>query len=312
MTTPPLPTDPTPADRREGFLVGAVLGASLAAGTVDVTDPQAIRDRLGADGLPPAVALLPGHRRAATALADALLEQLVAGGVDLRRLAGRWGEWQQLDGLDADPLLTLALDHLRQFDAPIDRLPAAGIAPIAAALPAALAGASPQAMIAGAFHVARLIDPSEESALAAVAVVVAAARLLEGSRDFLPDVIAVLRANGAAADLLEAVRTIPHDPRTAPPLPRGVTPAPAASVTWLLWTVNHRPRGLDALAAMAIAGGVSPIIGAALGALLGARDGITVWPAAWLAAGGDEVTLRAVLARRLGAPSPPRATQTLP
>jgi hypothetical protein len=167
-------------------------------------------------------------------------------------------------------------------------------------------------MIAGAFHVARLIDPSEESALAAVAIVVAASRLLEGHRDFLSDVMAVLRANGAAAELLEAVRTIPHDPRTAPPLPRGVTPAPAASVTWLLWTVHHRPRGLDALAAMAIAGGVSPIIGAALGALLGARDGITVWPAAWLAAGGEEVTLRAVLARRLGAPSPLRATQTPP
>ena len=301
MTASSVPLDPTPADRREGFLVGAVLGAALAAGTADLLDPQAIQARLSADGLPEALPLPPGRRRAATALADALLEQLVGGGVDLRRLAGQWVEWWQEDGIETDPLLALALDHLREFEAPVALLPAPGIAAIAAALPAALAAASPQSMVAGAFHVARLLDPSEEAALAAVSVVVAASRFLGGSRDFLPDVIAVLRANDAPAELLDAVRAIPRDPRSSPPLPRGATPSPTASVTWLLWTAHHRPRGLDALAAMAMAGGVSPTIGATLGALLGARDGITIWPADWLAAGGEEVTLRAVLARRLGA-----------
>lgn len=300
MTAPRAAAEPTPADRREGFLVGAVIGAALAAGTADLLDPQAIQARLSPDGLPPALGLPAGRRRAATALADALLEQLVGGGVDLRRLAGHWVEWWQEDGSDTDPLLALALDHLRAFDAPVELLPAPGIAAMAAALPAALAAASPQSMIAGAFHVARLLDPSEEAALAAVSVVVAASCFLEGSRDFLHDVIAVLRANDAPAELLDAVRTIPRDPRTPPPLPRGATPLPAASVTWLLWTAHHRPRGLDALAAMAMAGGVSPTIGATLGALLGARDGLTIWPAAWLAAGGEETTLRAVLARRLG------------
>lgn len=300
MTTPQRPADPTLADRREGFLVGAVLGASLAASTASLNDAQAIRAQLGPDGLPAPRPTPEGHRRAATALADALLEQLVAGGVDLRQLALRWVAWQEDDGTDVDPLLGLALAHLREFDAPVQQLPAAGIAPIAAALPAALTGASPQAMIAGAFHVARLIDPSEESALAAVAVVVAASRFLEGSRDFLPDVIAVLRANEAPVTLLESLRVIPRDPRTAPPVPVGATPSPTAAVTWLLWTAHHRPRALDALAAMHLAGGVSPTLGAALGALLGARDGITIWPATWLAAGGEEATLRAVLARRLG------------
>lgn len=77
-------------------------------------------------------------------------------------------------------------------------------------------------------------------------------------------------------------------------------PSPTASVTWLLWTAHHRPRGVDALATMAITGGVSPTIGAALGALLGARDGVTVWPATWVAAGSEEVALRTALARRLG------------
>lgn len=283
--------------------MGAVLGSALAAGSADLSDPQQIEARLGPDGLPAAASLPAGRRRAATALADALLEQLVGGGVDLRRLAGHWVEWRKEDGTDVDPLLALALDHLRDFDAPVEALPRPGIAAIAAALPAALAAASPQSMVAGAFHVARLLDPSEEAALATVSVVVAASRFLEGSRDFLPDVVEVLRANDAPPLLLDAVRTIPRDPRTVPPLPRGATPSPIESVTWLLWTAHHRPRGLDALAAMAIAGGISPTIGAALGALMGARDAITVWPAAWLAAGGEEATLRAVVARRLGAGS---------
>ncbi|MES2125070.1 MAG: hypothetical protein V4503_10335 [Gemmatimonadota bacterium] len=300
MTTPIRPTGPTLADRREGFLVGATIGAALAAGTAALTDPGVIRAQLGADGLPVAQGPIPGRRRAATALSDALLEELVGGGVDLRRLAGRWTEWWRQDGLDADPLLALALDHLRDFDAPIEVLPGQGIAPIAAALPSALAGASPQAMVAGAFHVARLLDPSEESALAAVSIVVAAARLLDGSRDFLPDVIAVLRANDAPSGLLEAVRAIPRDPRTPAAWPQGATPTPTATVTWLLWTVHHRPRGLDALAAMALAGDIPPTAGAALGALVGARDALTNWPAAWLEAAGEEATLRASLARRIG------------
>jgi ADP-ribosylglycohydrolase len=300
MTTPQRPADPTLADRREGFLVGAVLGAALAARTADLTDPAAIREQIGPDGVPQALGAPVGHRRAATALADALLEQLVAGGVDLRQLALRWVAWQDDDGTDVDPLLDLALRHLREFDAPVEALPAPGVAAIAATLPAALTGASPQAMIAGAFHVARLLDPSEEAALAAVAVVVAASRFLEGSRDFLPDVVAMLRANDAPAGLLEAIRVIPRDPRTPPPLPQGATPSPTAAAAWLLWIAHHRPRALDALAAMALAGGISPHLGAALGALLGARDGITVWPAGWLAAGGEEATLRAVVARRIG------------
>ena len=112
--------------------------------------------------------------------------------------------------------------------------------------------------------------------------------------------IAVLRANDAPDTLLDAVRVIPRDPGTPPPMPRGPTPSPTETVTWLLWTVHHRPRALDALSSMALAGGMAPEVGAALGALLGARDAITVWPAAWLAAGGEEATLRAVVARRLG------------
>ena len=262
--------------RREGFLVGAVVGASLAA------------------GVPP-----PGRRRAATALADALMTELASGGVDLRRLAGRWIDWKQQDGFDCDPLLASALDHLRDYDAPIGELPGGSVAPLAAVLPAALASASPRAMIAGSFHVARLLDPHETTALAAMAVVLTASTFLEGRRDFTPDVVAALRANEADPELLEAVRVIPRDPRAEPPVPRGDMPDPVVAVTWLLWVTHHRSRGVALLRDASLLGGLSPAIGAVLGALIGARDGIERWPAEWLSAAGEEVALRKALAGRL-------------
>jgi ADP-ribosylglycohydrolase len=265
-----------PGARREGFLVGAIVGAMLTASA------------------PP-----PGRRRAATALADALLVELTGGGVDLRRLARRWIDWQREDGLDCDPLLAMALSHLRDFDAPIPELPAGSVAPLAAVLPAALASASPRAMIAGSFHVARMLDPSERTALAAMAVVLAAAALLEGRRDFVPDVVAALRANDASADLLEAIRTIPRDPRSEPPPPRGDNPDPVIAATWLLWVAHHRSRGADLLRDVSLVGGLSPTVGAALGALLGARDGIEGWPREWIDGAGEEVALRRSLAEQL-------------
>ena len=242
----------------------------------------------------------PGRRRAATALADALLVELTGGGVDLRRLAGRWIAWLQHDGFEADPLLRAALDHLRDYDAPIAGLPSGSVAPLAAVLPAALASASPRAMIAGSFHVARMLDPRESTALAAMAIVVAASTFLEGRRDFVPDVVAALRANDASAVLLEAIRAIPRDPRAEPAQPLGATPEPVAVATWLLWVAHHRPRGVAALRDLSQMSGVSPIVGAVLGALLGARDGLDGWPAEWLDGAGDEVALRRSLARRLG------------
>lgn len=281
------PEGPTPDDliaRREGFLVGGVVGAALAASPIGA----------GAVVPPP-----DGRRRAATALADALLIELTGGGVDLRRLARRWIDWRQADGLDADPLVILALDHLRDFDAPIARLPSGSVVAVAAVLPAALASASPRAMIAGSFHVARMLDPQETTALAAMATVLAAAAFLEGRRDFIPDVVAALRANDASPILLEAIRTIPRDPRTPPPVPTGINPDPVAAVTWLLWSAYHRPRGFDVLHELAFAGEISPAVGAIMGALFGARDGLQSWPAAWIDGAGEEAGLRRALANRL-------------
>ncbi len=288
----------SPGSRRVGFLVGAVIGAALAASTSDCHDLAAIRERLAPGGQPRPSGPRPGQRRAATALADGLLEELLAGGVDLHRLSHRWVEWWRADGSDADPLLAAALNHLRDFDAPIGQLGMAGTAPIAAALPSALASASPQSMIAGAFHVARLLDPSEEAGLAAVAVVVAAASLLEGRRDVVPDALTILLANDAPAVMVAAVRDVPRNPGQVPAVPRGGAP-PTTALAWLLWMVAYQPRGAEALTLMVLAGGVSPTVGAALGALLGARDGIADWPAEWLTGAGEEVVLRSALARQL-------------
>src|SRR5690606_17138671 len=64
---------------------------------------------------------------------------------------------------------------------------------------------------------------------------------------------------------------------------------------------EHQPRGVEALEAMVSAGGVSPAAGAVLGALLGARDGIEPWPAAWRDAAGYDVVPRTALAGSLAA-----------
>jgi ADP-ribosylglycohydrolase len=233
------------------------------------------------------------------ALGDALIEELLSGGVDLRRLASRWVQWWREDGLDADAALAESLAHLEEFEAPPERLQGSGPAALLAALPAALAAASPRTMVSGAFHTARLVDPDPESGLAAVTLVLAAARFLEGSRDFLPDVLSLLRSNNAAEAMIDRFADIARDPRATPAPPRGAD-APALEVTlWALRIAQHRPRSVEALTAMVAAGGVGVSAGAVLGALLGARDGIEEWPQVWREEAGEDVRLRVMLAQRL-------------
>lgn len=289
---------PTPAARRRGFLAGAVIGAHLAARTRHAA-PEAIRVALEAGPLP----LVPpdGRREAAIALGDALLEELLGGGVDLHRLARRWITWWEADGLGADPALVEALTWLRETDAPAPTLATRGPAALAATLPAALASASPRAMTAGAFHAARLVDPDPGQCLAAVAMVVAAARLLDGTRDLIPELLALLRANRASTELYDRFAAIARDPRDEPPMPRGTTVAVVDAAVWALWQAQHRNRAVEALTAMVAAGDVNVTAGAVLGALLGARDGIDNWPIAWRDGAGEDVALRLALADRLGA-----------
>lgn len=293
------PEAPDLDSRRRGFLAGAVIGAALAARTTSLTDAPSLTAALAEGPVP--VPAPDGRRYAPIALGDALLEELLSGGVDLQRLARRWVQWWHDDGLGADAALVAALAHLEQFNAPVSALDVTGPSAIAAALPAALAAASPRTMVSGAFHTARLLDPDPESGLAAVTLVLAAARYLEGSRDFLPDVLSLLRSNGAPEELIDQFADIARDPRAQPVPPRSPN-ASAMSVTlWALRVAQHRPRSAEALSAMVAAGGVSPTAGAALGALLGARDGIDQWPATWRDGAGEDVKLRLMLAERLRA-----------
>ncbi len=283
--------------RRAGFLAGAVIGSALAARTADMQDPATVARALEADPLP--LAPPPGRRPAGTALADALLEELLAGGVDLQRLSTRWINWWRSDGLDADPVLIEALAHLQQFDAPTDRLEGGTAVILAATLPAALAASSPGSMVAGTFHTARLLDPDPVTGLAAVAVVMTAARCLEGQRDFIGDVLTMLRTNGAPEEFYEAMRSVPRDPGTPPPSPRGPTVTAVAAAPWLLWQMHHRPRGEEILRDMVALGGVASPVGAVLGALVGARDGLDRLPGVWRDGAGEDVALRLALAERL-------------
>ncbi len=269
-----------PAARRRGFLLGAPVGVALAHRRTDAAPP-------------------PGRRDAAVALGDGLLEELLSGGVDLRRLSRRWVAWWESDGLGADPALVEALTWLRDTDAPPSRLASRGPAAIVAALPAALASASPRTMTSGAFHTARLLDPDPDACLAAVAVVVAAARLLDGSRDVIPEVLTLLRTNRAGEALLDRFVAIVRDPRDAPAIPDGPGVAAVDAAVTVLWTVHHQPDPRVALGRLTATHMPNAAVLAATAALLGARDGTGQWPEAWLAAAGEEVTLREAVARRL-------------
>ncbi len=264
------------AARREGFLVGAAVGAALAAGA----EP-------------------PGRRRASLALGEDLLVELASGGVDLRRLAQQWVGWRRADGYEAPPALTVALDCLEQYDAPADELPEPDAVALAAALPAALANGSPRAMVSGGFHVARLLDPDPATGLAAVALIVAAAAVLDGSRDFIGDVLTAMRANDAPPDVFEPLRAVPREPGRPVSRPTRLNPEPVVLTAWTLWQAYHRPHTTEVLADLAV-GDASPIAGALLGALLGARDGVDAWPEQWLALDATAVARRRDLARRIG------------
>ena len=264
---------------REGLLIGIVAGASL--------------------GTPPGAA--SGARRpAAVALGDALLAEFLDGGVDLHRLARRWLDWEGEAGMSLPAPVSEALAHLREFDAPAPHLAVPNVTALAAALPAAIAGASPRAMVSGTFHVARLLDPGESTALCAVALTVAASIFLEGRRDFIADVISLLRANAAGEEMLERVRSIARDRRAVPELPRGGSPDPVATTVWALWQAHHRVRGVDAMHEVAAAGDADPAVGAVAGGLLGARDGLADWPREWLESVESQLEMRRRVLERIG------------
>lgn len=210
---------------------------------------------------------------AAVTLLRVLAEELAAGRTDLRLLAQRWVERNQLspgriDAETADALKYLALHH-----APPERASGRGSGPLARVLPVALAAFdSPRNLVSATYHIAALTHPDPHVAWAAVAVNVALARFVNGKRDFIPDVIEALRGNAAPEALLAAVRRVPVGRREGLPARATAETDAVAAAEIALWLAYHEPlpeRGLDWLAG----NGPGVALAIAAGALLGARDG---------------------------------------
>jgi len=154
--------------------------------------------------------------------------------------------------------------------------------------------------VAGTWHTAALTHPDDRCAWSAVAVNVAAAELLGGRRDFLADVIEVLRVNEAPAELLAAARRIPLERRDDLPI-LGPTAWDAVSCAEIaLWAAWHEPNLEEALIWLANAGGDTDTNAAVAGGLLGARDGEGAIPDRWIAALPQVERLRDLAARLVG------------
>jgi ADP-ribosylglycohydrolase len=271
----------TVADRARGGLLG------LAAGAVRAGDPAA---------------------RGELALAAAFAEELLETAPDLHRLVGRWIAWWRQDGAGLTDRTAAALDHLARLDAPLTAgPPAAEAAPLVRAFPVALASfAQPRNLVSATWHAVMLTHPDPHTAWSAVAVNVAAARFMQGRRDFVPDAIEVLTANDAPGELLATVRRLPFASRAECRPDRPVEGPAVAAAGAALWAAYHEPVFERGVTWLADAPGDTTVTTALGGALLGVRDGERAIPHAWLA-GVAEVERWREVGRRLGRAGPPAA-----
>jgi ADP-ribosylglycohydrolase len=253
----------TITQRASGALLGLAVGRSLAQGR-------------GPDGT--------------LDLTLALADELAAGRRDLRALAQRWVVRFRDDPRDIDSETSAALTHLARHDAPPSRAAGVGSDPLVRAVPLALAfHDSPRTLVSATYHIIALTHPDPLVAWAGVAVNVAIATFLAGKRDFVPEVIDVLRGNDVPASLLAATRRVPlpvraPEPAAATTDDEGGDPAPGRAlpdVQAAFRLAYHEPLLERGLSGYASAGAGSAARAALAGALLGARDGVAVIPSAW-------------------------------
>jgi hypothetical protein len=204
------------------------------------------------------------------ALATALGEELLAPELDLARTVDRWLA-AEAAGAALPPDLAAALRRLRERGAPPRpgepgaRGLALHLAPVAL-----LTHDNPPNLLSGTFHLAALTHPAPDAAWAAVAFNVTLARLLQGFRDFVPDVTEALRTNDAPAALLDGLRRLPLvrrddlEPRSD---------EAARQVQAALWLAHHEPNVARGLAWLETTGAPPTLRGAAA-ALFGARGGL--------------------------------------
>lgn len=298
---------PTLTERARGMLLGHAAGNALGVPTQSLGTaaaiagqwPHGVRDVVRRD--------TPGSPwDDDVALSVILAEELLTSPVDLRRIAERWASWARLDGRGIGRQTRAALAHFEAHGvppaAPGDGAHGAGNGALSRTLPLALATLnSRRNLISAAWHIAALTHPDPRAAWSAVAMSVAAARLLEGHRDFVPDVLEVLRANDSPAEVVEAVRRVPLARRESLPLDPGSAGLAVATLEIALWFAYHEPLLERGVVWLAGAGGDTDTNAAMAGGLMGARDGEHAVPARWIAALPDPTRLRE-LADGLAAP----------
>lgn len=236
------------------------------------------------------------------ALTIILAEELLEPEVDLRRLTRRWIEWAERDGRGIGVWTRAALRHIRVHDSP----PAstggqAGNGPVSRCLPVALRTfMQPANLVSGTYHTAALTHPDERCAWGAVAVNVAAACLLQGRRDFVGDVLQVLRENAAPEELLAAVRRVPLERKEELPITGPEAGYVVHSAEIALWFAYHEPNLERGLIWLANAGGDTDTNAAVAGGLMGARDGEEAIPRRWVDALPEPARLRELATRLVG------------
>ncbi|HSB55827.1 MAG TPA: ADP-ribosylglycohydrolase family protein [Gemmatimonadales bacterium] len=296
--------DPLLVQRARGALLGHAAGNALGVATEFIGTPDAIRSRFPTE--------LRDVIRQDTpespydddlALSLILCEELLEPDIDLHRLAHKWAEWADRDGRGLGEWSLRALRHIKTHDAP----PAstgghAGNGSVSRCLPIALrmAGSLPN-LVSGSYHIAMLTHPDERCAWGAVAVNLAAASFLSGRRDFIGEVLEVLRNNDAPQELRDAVGRVPLERREDLPINGPSAGYVIHAVEIGLWFAYHEPDLERGIIWLANAGGDTDTNAAVAGGLMGARDGDKAVPARWLNAIPDVARIRSLAERLVGA-----------
>jgi ADP-ribosylglycohydrolase len=290
--------------RAQGVLLGHAAGNALGVPSEFLHTPERIRERFPrglTEVLRQDTAESPYDDDLALTLI--LAEELLEEEVDLRRLAHRWADWAERDGRGIGLWTMKALRHIRTHDAPPSSTGGqAGNGVVSRCFPLALrAAGSPANLVSGTYHTAMLTHPDERCGWGAVAVNLAAACFLQGRRDFIGEVLEVLRNNSAPEELMQAVRRVPLEKREDLPVCGPSAGYVVHAVEIGLWFAYHEPileRGLIWLAG---AGGDTDTNAALAGGLMGARDGEQAVPARWLEAIPEVARIRHLADRLVGA-----------
>lgn len=285
--------EPTLRERARGAMLGHAAGNALGVPTEFLHTPAAIAARFPGGLREVMRADRPGSPwDDDVAMAVAVAEELLRPRPDPHEIARRWVRWMKEDGRGIGVWTATALEYFDRHDAPIpDAGGQAGNGAVMRTLPVALRFfRQPRVLLNAAGGIAALTHPDPRCIWSAVAVTVACAQLLQGRRDFLPDVVEALQVNRKPAgtpdagvdEVLEAVRRVPRERRDDLALT-----GPAAGYTVLcmevaLWAAWHEPSLEAALVWLANAGGDTDTNAAVAGGLLGARDGERAVPSRWV------------------------------